>query len=81
MKKYFIFILLFIVAIVFLFKFMTWNSLKRILKNLNGSKVTINKPVSLSYKTKKYVYDLRKEYVNNSIFRDNNYEPSDAVFG
>ena len=43
--------------------------------------IPINSPVPLSYKTKKEIYELRKKYVQNSIFADPNYEPSEAVFG
>ncbi len=40
-----------------------------------------NYPVSLSYKTKKEVYDIRKRYVKESLFANQDYEPSEDVFG
>lgn len=43
--------------------------------------IPVNRPVPLSYKTKAEVYNLRKNAVNNSIFKNPDYEPSDTVFG
>ena len=43
--------------------------------------IAVNYPISLSYKTKKEVYEIRKKYVAKSIFASDNYEPSDEVFG
>ncbi len=43
--------------------------------------ITVNYPPSLSYKSKKAIFDLRKQYVSNSLFNYEHYEPSDYVFG
>ena len=43
--------------------------------------IPVNRPVPLSYKTKQEVLDLRKHFVDKSIFKDPNYEPSEEVFG
>lgn len=43
--------------------------------------IRVQKPVALSYKTKKEVYDIRKQYVSKLPFVDENYEPSEDVFG
>ncbi len=43
--------------------------------------ININSATPLSYKTKEEVYTNRKHYVMNSIFANDNYEPSDEVFG
>ena len=45
-------------------------------------KFTINiNEVELSYKTKEEILNLRKNYVNNSIFASKNYKPSEELFG
>lgn len=50
--------------------------------NLNTEiNIPVNAPVPLSYKTKAEVYNLRKNAVENSIFKNSDYEPSEAVFG
>ena len=38
-------------------------------------------PIPLSGKSKKEIYDIRKEYVKSSIFANQDYEPSEEVFG
>lgn len=43
--------------------------------------IKVNPPCELSYKSKQYVYNLRKNYVQKSIFSNPNYKPSDEVFG
>lgn len=43
--------------------------------------IPVNQPVPLSYKTKAEIYNLRKNAVEKSIFKNPDYEPSDAVFG
>ena len=43
--------------------------------------VSVNYPVSLSYKSKKDILALRKLYVEDSIFASPDYEPSEIVFG
>ena len=50
-------------------------------KNADSVNITVNYPVSLSYKTKKAVFDLRKRYISESIFENKDYEPSEYVFG
>lgn len=47
----------------------------------NKIRIPFNNPTHLSYKPKEEIYDLRKHYVNKSIFADANYEPSNEVFG
>lgn len=48
----------------------------------NGIYVTgINCAVPLSGKTKEEIYALRKRYVEDSLFANQNYEPSDEVYG
>ena len=41
----------------------------------------VNLPSEYNNLTKKEIYDLRKKYVQDSIFAYENYEPSEAVFG
>lgn len=43
--------------------------------------IKVNSPIPLSYKSKQEIYNLRKNAVANSIFKNLNYEPSDEVFG
>ena len=43
--------------------------------------ITINQPIELSYKTKEEIYNIRKSYVEQSIFANPNYNPSEEVFG
>jgi len=43
--------------------------------------IPVNRPISLSGKTKAEVYKIRKGYVETSIFKNQNYEPSEEVFG
>ncbi len=43
--------------------------------------ITINEPIELNYKTKEEIYNIRKSYVEQSIFADSNYQPSEEVFG
>ncbi len=51
-------------------------------KGLQGiTDIKVNSPSALSYTTKYYVYNLRKMYVQKSIFANNNYNPSEEVFG
>ncbi len=45
------------------------------------TEIKVNAPILLSYKSKQEIYDLRKNAVANSIFRNPNYEPSNKVFG
>ncbi len=47
----------------------------------SGISIEINEHISLSEKTKEEIFDLRKDYVSNSIFASPNYEPSEEVFG
>ena len=49
--------------------------------NLKGTEIPYNYPVNLSGKSKEEVFELRKQYVANSIFADENYSPSEEVFG
>lgn len=44
-------------------------------------KIKVNYPDSLSWKTKKEIYEIRKKYIERSIFNNPNYEPSEEVFG
>lgn len=44
-------------------------------------RIRVNPPTEFSYKTKEEIYNIRKEYVKTSIFSQNDYEPSDEVFG
>lgn len=44
-------------------------------------KIKVNYPDSLSWKTKKEIYEIRKKYIESSIFNNPNYEPSEEVFG
>ena len=41
----------------------------------------VNPVTSYNYLTKKQIYDLRKRYVQNSLFATQNYEPNEGVFG
>lgn len=43
--------------------------------------IGVNPLAELSYKTKDYVYDLRKKYVMDSIFSTPDYKPSEDIFG
>ena len=43
--------------------------------------VYVNPPVELSGKTKAEIYDIRRSYVEKSIFDSTNYKPSNSVFG
>jgi len=43
--------------------------------------IPVNPPTTLSYKTKKEIYSLRTNFVQNSIFKNPAYKPSDEVFG
>lgn len=43
--------------------------------------IPVNRPTPLSGKTKAEVYKIRKAYVEKSIFKNLNYEPSEDVFG
>ena len=43
--------------------------------------ITINSPINLSYKSKQEIYNIRKSYVEKSIFAKPDYEPSEEVFG
>lgn len=61
---------------------------KRITENKKTQTETVENIITtnineleLSYKTKDKILNLRKQYVNNSIFADKNYEPSEAIFG
>ena len=38
-------------------------------------------PIPLSGKSKNEIYEIRKQYVEDSIFADKDYEPSEEVFG
>ena len=44
-------------------------------------KIEYNFPIALSGKSKEEIYQIRKEYVKKSVFSDENYEPSEEVFG
>lgn len=57
------------------------NPVKTLLNANTGIDIAVNYPVSLSYKTKKEIYDIRKKYVEKSIFANSSYEPSEEVFG
>ena len=43
--------------------------------------IEVNRPTPLSGKSKKEVYDIRKNYVEKSIFKNQNYQPAEEVFG
>lgn len=43
--------------------------------------IGVNPLAELSYKTKDFIYDLRKKYVSDSIFSTSYYKPSAEVFG
>lgn len=43
--------------------------------------VPVNVPTELSGKSKKYIYKLRKNFVDASIFASSSYEPSESIFG
>lgn len=43
--------------------------------------IPINPPTELSYKLKENIYTSRINYVKNSIFNSDNYQPSDEIFG
>ncbi len=43
--------------------------------------IKINQMECFSGKTKQEIYDIRKKYVAKSIFKSDNYEPSEEVFG
>lgn len=49
--------------------------------NSNFRFLTVNPTTSLNYLTKKQIYDLRKKYVQASLFARKNYEPNERVFG
>ena len=50
-------------------------------EQVNVIRIPFVYPSNLSYKTKKEIYEIRKKAVQNSIFRNPNYEPSEYVFG
>lgn len=50
-------------------------------KENNILSIPYNYPENLSGKTKEEIFDIRKEYVSKSIFADENYTPSEEVFG
>lgn len=52
-----------------------------LMTNAEDIDIRINPLSSLSYKTKNFVYDLRKKYVSTSIFAHPDYEPSEEIFG
>ena len=43
--------------------------------------IKVNPMECFSGKTRQEIYDIRKKYVAESIFKSDNYEPSDKVFG
>ena len=43
--------------------------------------IPVNRPAALSGKTKAEVYEIRKKFVDSSIFKNQSYEPSNEVFG
>lgn len=43
--------------------------------------VKINLPISLNHKTKNQIYDIRTNFVQNSIFKSEKYSPNEYVFG
>lgn len=47
----------------------------------NDISIDVQPPMSFSYKTKQEIYNLRKNAVAKSIFKNPNYEPSGEVFG
>ena len=49
--------------------------------NSDPYEVTVNYPVELSGKTRDEIYEIRHNYVKNSIFEAEHYKPSDYVFG
>ena len=50
-------------------------------QNQNAIGIIINEPVALSYKSKEEILKLRKHYVEQSMFANPDYEPSNQVFG
>ena len=44
-------------------------------------KIPFKEPSNLNYKSKEEIYDIRKNAVDNSIFKNPNYYPSNEVFG
>ena len=41
----------------------------------------VNQPMEYNYLTKQEIYDIRKRYVERSIFASEDYEPNEEVFG
>lgn len=43
--------------------------------------IPVNQPISFNHMTREQIYNIRKKVVANSIFKNQDYQPSDAVFG
>ena len=54
---------------------------KEIVKPVTHKFISNINKVELSYKPKEEILNLRKNYVNNSIFASKNYKPSEEIFG
>ena len=50
-------------------------------RDMNYVNIKVNYPISLSYLTKQRIYNIRKQYISESIFENKYYEPSEYVFG
>ena len=44
-------------------------------------RIRVNQPMEYNYLTKHEIYDIRKRYVERSIFASEDYEPNEEVFG
>jgi hypothetical protein len=45
------------------------------------TQIPVNDPMEFNYKTKAEIYDIRKTFVAQSLFKNSSYQPSEAVFG
>jgi len=52
-----------------------------VLNSKEDVRIPVNNPVALSYKSKEEVYLIRKNAVENSIFKNRKYKPSNVIFG
>lgn len=78
-----IIILLIIIFCYFPFFIFGYND-KNILKNNNYSNfevLNVNSPSEYDYLSKQQIFDIRKNYVKNSLFNNASYEPNTEVFG
>ena len=41
----------------------------------------VNAPVDFDYKTKAEIYEIRKKFVSQSLFKNPSYKPSESIFG